>query len=40
MEMDIQKIITAAVDAAVAAGLTGVDEKIEAAINLDRKSVV
>ena len=34
MEMDIQKIISAAVEAAVAAGLTGLDEKIEAAVNL------
>ena len=32
--LDIQKIISVAVEAAVAAGLTGMDEKIEAAINL------
>ncbi len=32
--IDIQEIITASVEAAVAAGLTGLDEKIEAAINL------
>lgn len=33
-EMDIRKIISAAVEAAVAAGLTGLDEKIGAAISL------